>query len=100
MKLTHSEKRALVLQSRQKIEFPVKVDKYSKKIERRIIKLKPRGLARMRKVWNENPDAFEKELERIPSTVSMSESSRKRYFKIFPNAERRYLDYIKKESNK
>jgi hypothetical protein len=25
MKLTHSEKRALVLQSRQKIEFPVKV---------------------------------------------------------------------------
>ena len=100
MKLTHSEKRALVLQSRQKIEFPVKVDKYSKKIERRIIKLKPRGLARMRKVWNENPDAFEKELERIPSTASMNESSRKRWFKIFPNAERRYLDYIKKESNK
>ena len=65
-----------------------------------LLKLKPRGLARMRKVWNENPDAFEKELERIPSTVSMSESSRKRYFKIFPNAERRYLDYIKKESNK
>ena len=61
---------------------------------------KPTGLARMRKVWTENPDAFEKELERIPSTVSISESSRKRYFKIFPNAERRYLDYIKKESGK
>ena len=97
MKLTHSEKRALVLQSRQKIELPVKVDKYSKKIERRIIKLKPRGLARMRKVWNENPDAFERELERIPSTVSMSESSRKRYFQIFPNAEKRYLEYINKK---
>jgi hypothetical protein len=44
MKLTHSEKRALVLQSRQKIEFPVKVDKYSKKIEQRIIKLKKRAI--------------------------------------------------------
>ena len=63
-------------------------------------KPKPTGLARMRKVWTENPDAFEKELERIPSTVSMSESSRKRWFKLFPNAERRYLDYIKKKSDK
>ena len=63
-------------------------------------KKKPTGLARMRKVWTENPDAFEKELKRIPSTVSMSESSRKRWFKLFPNAERRYLDYIKKESGK
>ena len=61
---------------------------------------KPTGLARMRKVWTENPDAFEKELERIPSTVSMRESSRKRWFKLFPNAETRYLDYIKKESSK
>ena len=59
-------------------------------------KPKPTGLARMRKVWTKNPDAFEKELERIPSTVSMSESSRKRYFQIFPNAEKRYLEYIKK----
>ena len=63
-------------------------------------KPKPTGLARMRKVWTENPDAFEKEFKRIPSTVSMSESSRKRWFKLFPNAERRYLDYIKKESGK
>ena len=61
---------------------------------------KPTGLARMRKVWTENSDALEKELKRIPSTVSMSESSRKRWFKLFPNAERRYLDYIKKESGK
>jgi hypothetical protein len=60
-------------------------------------KKKPTGLARMRKVWNENPDAFERELERIPSTVSMSESSRKRYFQIFPNAEKRYLEYINKK---
>ena len=60
-------------------------------------KKKPTGLARMRKVWNEKPDAFEKELERIPSTVNMSECTRKRYFQIFPNAEKRYLEYINKK---
>ena len=63
-------------------------------------KKKPTGLARMRKVWNEKPDAFEKELERIPSTVNMSECTRKRYFQIFPNAEKRYLEYIKKMRGK
>ena len=59
-------------------------------MKKKNFKPKPTGLA-----WK---DAKEYNLE--PSTVSMSESSRKRYFKIFPNAERRYLDYIKKESNK
>ena len=63
-------------------------------------KKKPTGLARMRKIWNENPDAFEKELKRIPSTVNMSECTRKRYFQIFPNAEKRYLEYIKKMRGK
>ena len=55
-------------------------------------KKKPTGMATMRKIWNEN-----KELEHVPSTVSMSECTRKRYFQIFPNAEKRYLEYINKK---
>ena len=35
-----------------------------------------------------------------PSTVDMTESARKRWFKIFPNAEKRYLDFIKKRDSK
>ena len=35
-----------------------------------------------------------------PSTVDMTESVRKRYFKIFPNAERRYLEYERNKKNK
>jgi len=35
-----------------------------------------------------------------PSSVDMKESTRKRYFKIFPNAERRYLEYERNKKNK
>ncbi len=31
-----------------------------------------------------------------PATVSMSESTRQRYFKIFPNAEKRYTEWLKR----
>lgn len=35
-----------------------------------------------------------------PSSVDMTESTRKRWFKLFPNAEKRYLEYERNKKNK
>ena len=40
--------------------------------------------------WKESDD------KKPPTTVTMSEDTRKRYFKIFPNAEKRYLEWLKR----
>ena len=39
MNLTAKEKRAFILQSREKMPTTIKIDKYSKKIEQRILNL-------------------------------------------------------------
>ena len=39
MDLTAKEKRAFILQSREKMPTTIKIDKYSKKIEQRILNL-------------------------------------------------------------
>tara|TARA_B100001057_G_scaffold219480_1_gene219834 strand:+ start:738 stop:920 length:183 start_codon:yes stop_codon:yes gene_type:complete len=35
-----------------------------------------------------------------PSSADMTESTRKRWFKLFPNAEKRYLEYERNKKNK